>query len=1101
MEFALFKVVRFSLIVSGLVLAMSGLNASASGESDGWTVNEPGGEWRSIEINTQETTWSNVTVSPDGSTIVFDMLGDLYSLPITGGNATALTNDIAWNFQPTYSPDGAHIAFVSDRGGADNLWVMNADGSNLRQVSRERYDLVHNPAWSPDGRYLAGKKSFMGSRSIAAGEIWMFLAGGEGDGLQLTERPFGDEDQKNQADPAFSHDGRYVYFAQDTTPGRVWEYGKDATGQIFVIQRYDRQDGEVDTFVSGPGGAVRPVPSPDGRYLAFVKRLVDLKSALYIKDLESGLETAIFTDFERDLQETSGTEGNAPNFAWLPDASAIVFWSGGQLHRIDVASREVSNIPLQINTTRKVQAVLREKVEVAADSFPVRMPRWPVVSPDGETVVFEALGVLWRRDLPSGVAQRLTDSEDVFESWPAFSADGKKVVYTTWSDSQQGQVRVATLRSGRSRAVTSERGNYVEPAFSPDGEEIVFRRIGGGYLLSPLWSLKPGIYIASEDGESVRQISGEGSMPGFSADGERIWYVTGGGSGLQLNSMDRRGQDRRTHVEGKKMVAMTPSPDGRWVAFIEAHNVYVAPLIETGKVTQLSASAEALPVRQLSARAGGFLAWQDSDTVTWSRGPILYDSRLDEAFEFLGDANEPRPEDAGIDIGFEASGSNHGDTMAFVGARVVTMRDAWSGTREVIEDGTVVVEGNRILAAGPRISTAVPAGATVVDAAGKTILPGFFDAHAHGGMARDGLIPQQNWMQYSNLAFGVTTIHDPSNNTTDIFAASEYQKAGKIVAPRIFSTGTILYGARSNRANTRVGDQDEALFHMQRMQDVGAISVKSYQLPRRDSRQMLVAAGHELGVMVVPEGGMKFQHNMNEIVDGHTTIEHSMTIKHIYDDVLQLWSQTETAYTPTLGVSFGGMEGERFWYDRTEVWKNERLLRYTPKSRVEPRSIRRQTAPDSHYNHIHVASSAKQLNDLGVKVNTGAHGQREGLALHWEMWMLEQGGFTPWEALRSATYNGAWTFGMLDDIGSIEAGKLADLVVIDGNPLEDLRRSEYVHATMINGALYEAATMNQTWPEQIQRQPFFWELEGGDTIHPDTISWAAERAARHDCKH
>lgn len=261
MEFALFKVVRFSLIVSGLVLAMSGLNASASGESDGWTVNEPGGEWRSIEINTQETTWSNVTVSPDGSTIVFDMLGDLYSLPITGGNATALTNDIAWNFQPTYSPDGAHIAFVSDRGGADNLWVMNADGSNLRQVSRERYDLVHNPAWSPDGRYLAGKKSFMGSRSIAAGEIWMFLAGGEGDGLQLTERPFGDEDQKNQADPAFSHDGRYVYFAQDTTPGRVWEYGKDATGQIFVIQRYDRQDGEVDTFVSGPGGAVRPVPS------------------------------------------------------------------------------------------------------------------------------------------------------------------------------------------------------------------------------------------------------------------------------------------------------------------------------------------------------------------------------------------------------------------------------------------------------------------------------------------------------------------------------------------------------------------------------------------------------------------------------------------------------------------------------------------------------------------------------------------------------------------------------------------------------------------------------------------------------------------------
>jgi hypothetical protein len=246
---------------------------------------------------------------------------------------------------------------------------------------------------------------------------------------------------------------------------------------------------------------------------------------------------------------------------------------------------------------------------------------------------------------------------------------------------------------------------------------------------------------------------------------------------------------------------------------------------------------------------------------------------------------------------------------------------------------------------------------------------------------------------------------------------------------------------------------------------------------------------------------MKFQHNMTEIVDGHTTIEHSMTIKDIYSDVLQLWSQSGTAYTPTLVVAFGGLEGERFWYDRTNVWENERLMRYTPKSFVEPRSIRRQTAPDSHYNHIHVASSAKQLNDLGVAVNTGAHGQREGLATHWEIWMLGQGGFTSWEALRAATANGAWTLGMDKEIGSIEVGKLADLVIIDGNPLEDLRRSEFVHATMIDGRLFEAATMNQVWPHQVDRIPFFWELEGGDTVHPGTLAWMQDRAGRHDCKH
>lgn len=1083
------------------VMVGSGSLVADDEAAEGWSVNEPEGDWRAISIDTEESTWSNVSVSADGETVVFDMLGDIYTVPIGGGDATALTSDIAWNFQPRFSPDGGSIAFISDRDGADNLWVMGADGSDPRQVSKEQANLVHNPAWSPDGKYLVAKKSFMGSRSIAGGEIWMFHADSQGKGLQLTERPHGDEDQKNQADPAFSHDGRYVYYAQDTTPGRVWQYSKDATGQIFVIQRYDRQDGEVDTYVSGPGGAVRPTPSPDGRYLAFVKRLVDLRSALYLKDLESGREVAIFDDFERDLQETSGTEGNAPAFDWTPDSKTLVFWSGGGLHRIDVDTREVTPIPFRVQAEKQVRETLRTAVPVAPDSFRVRMPRWPVVSPDGETLVFEALGVLWRRNLPDGPAQRLTSSEGMFETWPSFSPDGKRVVYTTWSDSGQGAVRVATVRNGRSRPVTEEPGNYVEPSFSPDGERVTFRRVGGGYLLSPLWSLETGIYTAAADGGDVRRVTEQGGRPRFSADGERLWFTTGGGGGLELHSVDLDGLDQRTHATAKQAVDLAVSPDDGWVAFIEDHNVYVTPLVGTGKPLALSSGNGAIPVQQLSARAGDYLAWRDAQTVTWSRGPVLYDRRLDEAFEFLAAEEALGPEEEGQDIGFEVSHDAHGQVMAFTNARVVTMRDAWNGEQEVIENGVVVVEGNRISAVGAADAVEIPAGAHVVDATGKTLLPGFVDAHAHGGQAREGIVPQQNWMQYSNLSFGVTTIFDPSNRTTDIFAASELQKAGKIVAPRIFSTGTILYGARSNQAHVDVEDMDEARFHIRRMADVGATAVKSYQLPRRDARQMLVHAGEELGVMVVPEGGMKFQHNMNEIVDGHTTIEHSMTVKDIYDDVFQLWSQTGTAYTPTLGVAFGGLVGEKFWYDRTNVWENERLMRFVPRSRVEPLAIRRQTAPDSHYNHIHVAQSAKQLNDLGVKVNTGAHGQREGLALHWEIWMLGQGGFTPWEALRAATLNGAISLGMDADIGSIEPGKLADLVLIDGNPLEELRRSEYVHATMIDGELYESATMNQVWPEATERQPFFWELEGGDTIHPEAAAWARQQHDLHGCPH
>ncbi|MDH3523972.1 MAG: amidohydrolase family protein [Acidobacteriota bacterium] len=1078
--------------------------AEEAGEPEEWSVGAPPGPSRTITIDTTETTWSNVDVSPDGSTIVFDMLGDVFTVPITGGEARALTSGIDWSYQPRYSPTGDEIAFVSDRAGGDNLWIMNADGSEPRPVTAEAEHLVHNPAWSPDGEYLVAKKSFMSTRSIAAGEIWMFHPGHEGGGLQLTERPHGDDDQKNQADPAFAADGRYVYFSQDVTPGRIWEYGKDSTGEIFAIQRYDLETGETERFVSGPGGAVLPTPSPDGRYLAFVRRLVDLQSAIYLKDLESGREWAIYDRFERDLQETSGTEGNAPAIAWTPDSAALVFWSGGGFHRLDVVSREVRAIPVHVRREMSVQDTLRVPVEVAPDVFRVKMPRWPVVSPDGRSAVFQALGVLWKKPLPDGEARRLTAQEDHFEMFPAFSPDGRSIVYTTWNDETQGSVRVVAAAGGAGRVLTATPGKYVAPAFSPDGATVAYAKIGGGYLLSALWSLEPGLYTVPAAGGESTFVTDAGTSPRFSADGERLFYLEPGEDDeLVLASVDLEGRDERTHVEGAGMVEMAVSPGGDWIAWVEDYRAYVAPLPATGKPVELGKDSESIPVAQLSGRAGDFLAWQDGDTLTWSRGPLLYRRDLSAAFAFLDGAPEelPEPLAEGIDLGFDVPLDRPAGTIALVGGRVVTMRGAMAGEQEIFEDGTVVVAGNRIAAVGPRGEVEVPAGSHVVDVTGKTVVPGFLDVHAHGGFGRSQIIPQQNWMQYSNVAFGVTTIHDPSNDTWEVFAASELQKAGRIVAPRIFSTGTILYGAKGGGYHVDVDSLADARFHVQRMKDVGAIAVKSYQLPRRDSRQQIVAAGRELGVMVVPEGGMKFQHNMTELVDGHTTIEHSMTLKAIYDDVLQLWSQAGTAYTPTLVVSFGGLEGERWFYDRDDVWENERLMRYSPRSRVEPRAIRRQKAPDSHYNHFHVAASARELMRRGVAVNTGAHGQREGLAIHWEMWMLAQGGFTPWEMLRAATASGARALGLDGDVGSLEPGKLADLVVIDGNPLADYRRTEYVDATMLNGRLFEAATMTQVWPETAPRLPFFWELEGGDTIHPSTAAWLDERERRYGCRH
>ncbi len=1084
-------------------------------EEEKWEVSDPPGDRQTITIDTEETTWSDVDVSPDGETVVFDMLGDIYTVPITGGDATALTAGIEWNFQPRFSPDGSGIAFISDRAGGDNLWLMNADGSDPRAVSEEKQHLVHNPSWSPDGRYIVARKGFTSGRSVPAGEIWLFHAGAVGGGVQLIERPLGDKDQKTIAEPAFSPDGRHVYFSQDTTPGARWAYNKDPTGQIFVIRRLDRETGEVDDIVTGPGGAVRPTPSPDGRRLAFVKRLPGLVSALYLKDLDSGKERAIYQPLERDLQETGGSQGNATAMAWTPGGESIVFWARGKLRRLEVESGESKVIPVRVRAEKQVRPALRFRTDLASDSFRVKMPRWVRKSPDGTKVVFQALGHVWIRDLASdvagGEARRLTGQSDHFEHYPAFSRDSRSIVYTTWDDDELGSVRVASAGDGDSRTITADPGHYLEPRFSPDGDRVVYRKITGGALLSPLWSMEPGIYVVPTAGGEATRVAKSGFDAHFGATGDRIFFSDlVEDTRLVLKSVDLDGDQERVHLEGEMLTELKISPDGHWVAFSEQYNSYLAPFTFTGKTVEIGPEMESLPVRQVSKRSGENLHWSgQSDQLHWAHGATLYSRDLSDAFGFLEGAPEelPEPVEEGLDLSFEVPADRPRGRIALTGGRVVTMRGArdvssrGGAEQEVIEDGVVVIHGHLIEAVGRPGEVEVPADAYVLDVSGKTVIPGLIDVHAHGPMSRSGITPEQNWTQLSNLAFGVTTIHDPSNDTSSIFAAAELQRAGKIVASRIFSTGTILYGAKAPGYTAEVESLEDALFHVRRQKDAGAISVKSYQLPRRDQRQQVIAAGRELDIMVVPEGGAKFQHNMTEIVDGHTGIEHAIPLATGYDDVKQLWSQTEVGYTPTYGVAYGGLSGETYWYDRTRVWENERLLRYTPRFIVEPASIRRQTSPDSEYNHFQVAKFSKELRDLGVSIHIGAHGQREGLAAHWELWMMEQGGFTPWEALRAGTMDGAWYIGLDHQIGSIEAGKLADLAVIDGNPLEDLRRSEYVAYTLINGRLYEAATMNQLAPDEVARGELFFEKEGGDTIHPATAAWLEDLGRRHGWVH
>lgn len=1048
-----------------------------------WDVNNPPGPTSEVNIDVTEGTWLSLDVSPDGKEIVFDFLGDLYTIPFAGGEAKELIHDIAWQMQPRYSPDGKSIAFTSDQGGGDNIWIMDRDGKNPRQVSKESFRLLNQPAWTPDGQYIVARKHFTAQRSLGAGEMWLYHRSG-GDGLQLTKKA---NDQKDTGEPVFSPDGRYLYFSQDATPGPVFEYNKDPNGEIFVIQRLDRQKGTTQRFVTGAGGSVRPTPSPDGKSLAFIRRIRG-KSVIHLLDLRSGEIRPLYDGLDRDMQETWSIHGLYPNMAWTPDSKSIVFWAGGKIHRIEVASRKVTNIPFHVKTTRKVVQAVRSPQEVAPKTFDVKMLRWVNVAPKGDRVVYQALGRLWVRDLPDGKPRRLTRQTDHFELYPSFSRDGRQVVYTTWDDEKLGTLRVVSAEGGEGRVVGGS-GHYVEPVFTPDGKQIVYRKIEGGFLRTPNWSLEPGVYRVATGGGDPVLITEDGGQPHFGAESDRLYLLRFAGEGKrQLVSMDLDGKDERQHLTSENATQFQVSPDGHWVAYTERFQAYVTPFVSTGKAVDIGPKASALPQRRVTRDAGEYLHWSgDSKKLHWALGPELFTLELQNAFTFLEGAPEtlPDPQAAGLNIGFQAESNVPKGTVAIVGGRVITMKGD-----EVIEDGTVLIEGNRIKAVGPRASVSVPRGAYTVDAKGKTVIPGLIDVHWHGAFGTDGIVPQQNWITDASIAYGVTTLHDPSNDTDTVFAAAEMARTGLITAPRIFSTGTILYGANAPFTAT-IDSLEDARSHLRRLKAVGSFSVKSYNQPRRDQRQQVLAAARELNMLVVPEGGSLFEHNMTQVVDGHTGVEHTIPVAKIYEDVRQLWSQTQVGYTPTLIVGYGGLWGENYWYDKTQVWEDQRLLAFVPREIIDERSRRRATAPDDEWNHFNVAKIAGELTQRGVKVNLGAHGQRESLGAHWELWMFVQGGMTPMQALRSATLNGAQYLGMDKDIGSLEPGKLADVVVLDANPLENIRNSTQIRQVVLNGRVYDSMTLDQLAPDKVKRQPFFWQKAGG------SFSYGPSGAAAH----
>jgi CubicO group peptidase (beta-lactamase class C family)/imidazolonepropionase-like amidohydrolase/Tol biopolymer transport system component len=1011
----------------------------------------------------REGTWMSVDIAPDGQTLVMELLGDLYALATSGGTARPLFTGAAFQSQPRYSPDGASLAFISDESGTDNVWIARADGSAPRRLSDVPRALMLSPTWSADGRVI-----FATVVRNRVAELWRFdVATGAGTvavpNVNGPPSPLVSSPAPGPYSAHASADGRWLYYT-NVTPR---PYGSRLGASSGIVRRAIGS-GQEERLVLEEPMAMAPVVSRDGRWLVYAAQSRG-RTGLRVRDLRNETERWLRYPLQRNELEARASRDVLPGYAISPSSDAVFVASDGQVHRLSLADSGDTVVPFSatVRVTLPVRPRVTKRIGVGDDSAMVRgrLLQQPAVSHSG-ALAFSVFARVYVDDGRSG-PRRVSRDSAPREFMPAWSPDGRRLAYVTWT-SEGGHIYTVPASGGEPTRLTRSVGYWIDPVWSADGSSVYAVRSSVTSARSqplpvPSDAVLVRIAVPSGTVDTIMRVDGH-RHPHFATlvSGEAPRIALTGPSGVLSVRPD--GTDRRVHLRLPRVAgpAGSPgpieariSPDGSQVLVASGDLLLRAarprdtvaggepPLLDLSRATRLSQDA---PL--------GFAWSPNSESVTWVEGATVHTraAGVDSTRVRRIDVRLPRA---------RATGS-----LVLRGARAITMRG-----NEIIERADMVIVNERIAAIGAQGQVAIPAGARIVDVSGTTILPGLVDVHAHWALRRELLEPEAP-STYANLAYGVTTIRDPQT-FPDVFAYADLARIGAMASPRIYSTGPGVF------AESDVQSLDDARRLLRRYtEDYGTHLLKSYLVGSRQQRQWIVAASHELGLLVTAEGGADSKEDITHALDGFDGNEHALPTAPLHDDLVQLFARSGIAYTPTLLVSFGGALPIFRLLASERPAGEPKLQRFFPSSELYQRTATRLLAfAPEDYNDAATSAGAAAVLAAGGHVALGGHGEMQGLQNHWEMRLLAQGGMPPHDILRVATINGARALGLDADIGSLEVGKLADLIVLDRNPLEDIRHTTSLRYVMLGGVLRDAETLDRVTPVAEPLPRPWWRTE------------------------